>query len=151
MKIACVVLLTAILAAAQSKTDWANVKKLAPGDPIRVSMTDGKSYRGNLQSVTDDSLIVTVSTGQETLARAQVAKVGVKGASHRGRNTLIGLGVGAGAGVAIGAGVDSTCHANCWFGGNIGKEVFTPLGAIIGTVVGVAWPTGGWKEVYRAK
>jgi len=135
----------------QSKTDWASVKKLPVGDEIRVSTSAGKSYRGQLQSVTDESLIIVAASSQETLARPQVAKVGTKRDSHRARNTLIGLGVGAGTGLAIGAGVDAGCKGNCWFGNNIGKESLTPFGALIGTIIGVAWPTGGWKEVYRAK
>jgi hypothetical protein len=53
--------------------------------------------------------------------------------------------------LAIGAAGDSTCHSDCFVGNNIGKEVLTPVGAIVGTIVGVAWPTGGWHEVYRSK
>jgi hypothetical protein len=144
----------AVAAAAQSpnpKANWANLKSLTIGEEIRVSLQDSKSFRGQLQSVTDDSLIMIAASSQQSLARAQVTRVSTKGESHRKRNTLIGLGIGAGGGVAIGAGIDSGCKSNCWFGNNIGKEVFTPIGAIIGTIVGVAWPTGGWHEVYRAK
>lgn len=151
MRIALLLLLAASFSAAQS-SEWSNVKHLATGEEIRVSMfgsngSDGKSYRGQLSEATDESLIIIAANSQETLARAQVKKVALKKASHRGRNTLIGLGIGAGAGLAIGAGVDSSGEG--FFA--IGKEVLTPVGAIIGTVVGVAWPTGGWKDVYRAK
>jgi hypothetical protein len=149
------VLLVAGIAAAQppsAKTDWANVKRLAAGEEIRVSMGDGKSFHGQLQSTTDESLIMVAASAQQTLPRPQIAKVATKGDSHRGRNTLIGLGIGAGAGLAIGAGADASCNHGGFFAcNNLGKEVFTPLGAIIGTIVGVAWPTGGWHEVYRSK
>jgi hypothetical protein len=131
-----------------ANSDWANLKQLATGDEIRVSMSDGKSFRGQLQSTTDESLIMVAASTQQTLARPQITKIATKGASHRTRNALIGLGVGAGGGLAIGAGVD---HGHdSWFQ-NFGKEVFTPLGALVGTIVGVAWPTGGWHEVYRVK
>jgi hypothetical protein len=33
---------------------------------------------------------------------------------------------------------------------DLGKAVFSSLGAIVGTVIGVALPTGGWRDVYRA-
>jgi hypothetical protein len=149
------VLLVAGIAAAQppsAKTDWANVKRLAAGEEIRVSMGDGKSFHGQLQSTTDESLIMVAASAQQTLPRPQIAKVATKGDSHRGRNTLIGLGIGTGAGLAIGAGADASCNHGGFFAcNNLGKEVFTPLGAIIGTIVGVAWPTGGWHEVYRSK
>jgi len=136
---------------AQSKTDWASLNKLAAGEPIRVSMTDGKSYKGEFQSVSADSLVMVAASTQQSLAHAQVAKVSLKGESHRGRNTLIGLGVGAAGGLAIGAGADAACSRDCFLGNNIGKAIFTPLGAIIGTIVGAVWPTGGWHDVYRAK
>jgi hypothetical protein len=152
MRFAIGLLLAAGVIAAQSPNmDWANVKRLAAGEEIRVSMTDGKAFRGQLQSTTDESLIMIAASSQQTLARAQVTKVATKRDSHRGRNALIGLGVGAGGGLAIGAGTDSSCSGHCWFGNNIGKEVFTPLGALVGVIIGVAWPTGGWHEVYRGK
>lgn len=114
-------------------------------------MSDGKSFRGQLQSTTDESLIMVAANSQQTLARPQIAKVATKGASHRGRNALIGLGIGAGSGLAIGAGSDASCGGHCFFGNNIGKEVLTPIGAIVGTIVGAVWPTGGWHDVYRSK
>jgi hypothetical protein len=161
MRLALAILLAAEVIAAQSppppagnsgKSDWTNIQRLATGEEIRASMTDGKSFRGQLQSSTDDSLIVIVANTQQTLARAQVTKIAIKGTSHRARNTLIGLGVGAGAGLGLGAGVDHSCAPHdCFIGNNIGKEVFTPVGAFIGAIVGVAWPTGRWHDVYRVK
>jgi hypothetical protein len=147
------ILLAAGVARAQTaNTDWANVKRIAAGEEIRVSMSDGKSFRGQLQSSTADSLIMVAANSQQTLARPQVAKIATKRDSHRMRNTLIGLGLGAGAGLAGGAVEDhSDCAGRCGFGNNLGKVIFTPLGAVVGTVVGVAWPTGGWHEVYRSK
>jgi hypothetical protein len=139
-------------AANPAKSDWANVKRIAAGEEIRVSMSDGKSFRGQLQSTTDDSLIMVAASSQQTLARPQVTKVATKHEGHRTRNALIGLGVGAGAGLAIGVGADHGCQTHgCFVSNNLGKEVFTPLGALAGVIVGVAWPTGGWHEVYRLK
>ena len=143
MKLIVALLVTGGLLAAQSG-DWASVKRLAKGEEIRVSMNDGKAYRGQLQSAADDSLILIAAASQETLQRTDIKKIGLKRPSHRGRNTLIGLGIGAGGGLAVGAGFDADEGFL-----SIGKQVFTPLGAIIGTVIGVAWPTGGWHDVYR--
>lgn len=135
-----------------ANSDWANVKRIAAGKEIRVSTSDGKSFRGQLQSTTDDSLIIVAASAQQTLARPQIAKIATRGTSHRARNALIGLGIGAGGGLAIGAGADASCpHDACFLGNNIGKEVLTPVGALVGAIVGVAWPTGGWHEVYRSK
>lgn len=151
MRLGFVMLLAAGIATAQpspANPDWANLKRLAAGEEIRVSMSDGKSFRGQLQSTTDESLIMIVASAQQALARPQIAKVAKKSASHRTRNTLIGLGVGAGGGLAIGAGVD---HGDRGWFQNFGKETLTPIGALVGAIVGVAWPTGGWHEVYRLK
>jgi hypothetical protein len=88
------------------------------------------------------------SKSAETLGRAAIAKVSTKGRSHRGRNALIGLGIGAGAGLVTGA----VSHPGCTFvGKNAGKEVLTPVGAIIGVTVGVLLPMGRWHDIYHAK
>lgn len=143
-------LLLAAASVAAQKTNWANVQSLPVGGEIRVYMEGGKSFRGQVQNVTGDSLTVLAANSQQALARADVRKVSTRGESHRLRNTLIGLGVGAGAGLGIGAGTDAQCAPHgCFLGNNIGKEVLTPLGALVGTIVGVAWPTGRWHEVYR--
>ncbi len=139
------------LVCAQSKTDWASLSKLAAREQIKVSMSDGKSYRGEFQSVTADSLAMVAAATQQSLPHTQVTRVSVKGDSHRGRNALIGLGVGAAGGLAIGAAGDAQCSRDCFLGGNIGKAVLTPIGAIAGAIIGVAWPTGGWHDVYRVK
>jgi len=135
-------------AATDSKRgDWAVLRGLATGTEIRVTLSGGRTVRGFFQKNDADSLMINATTSQETLARQDVKRVQSKRPGHRGRNTLIGLGVGAGGGLAVGAGLD---HANQtgWFS-DFGKAFLTPVGAIIGTVVGVALPTGGWREVYR--
>jgi hypothetical protein len=153
MRFAAFLMLTAGILAAQTSPlqDWGNVKRLGPGEKIKVSMSDGKSYQGDLRSASDDSIVMATASGEQSLPRAGVAKLATKHPGHRARNTLIGLGIGAGTGLAIGAATDHGCNGNCFFGNNVGKEILTPFGALVGTVVGALWPTGGWKDVYRAK
>jgi hypothetical protein len=151
MKLTLLIALAAVSACAQ-KTNWANVRNLPIGGEIRVSLEDGKSLRGQLQNVTDESLVIIAASSQQTLARPQIAKVATKGDSHRKRNAFLGFALGAGAGVGTGAALDAKCHPNgCLISNSLGKEVLTPLGAVIGTIVGLAWPTGLWHEVYRSK
>jgi hypothetical protein len=139
-------------AAAQSPAqNWNNVKALAVGINVRV-LAGSRTVIGQVQSATDDSLAVNSGKGQEMFARQEVMRVSVK-TSHRGRHTLIGLGLGAGAGLAIGAGANAanSCKAGC-FGPDLGGLVvagFTAVGAIVGTVIGVAVPGDGWREVYK--
>jgi hypothetical protein len=126
---------------------WANLNRLEKGSEIRVVLAGGKTVRGFLQSVSPESLAINATTSQEALSRPDIKLVSLKRQGHRGRNTLIGLAIGAAGGLGTGAAIDHGDHG--WFP-NFGKAVFTPIGAIIGTVVGVAIPTGGWRVVYRA-
>jgi hypothetical protein len=143
--------LAATVAAQQTKpiANWANLNQLATGAEIRVTLANGKTLRGFMQRLTPESLAINATTSQETLSRQDIWRVALKRPGHRGRNTLIGLAIGTGAGFASGAGVDSHSGPGNWLP-NAGKIVLAPLGAILGTVVGVALPTGGWREVYQA-
>jgi hypothetical protein len=145
------IVLVAAASAQQTRrvANWLNLNQLAPGSEIRVTLTTGRILRGFLQRVTAELLEINATASQETVLRQDIRRVALKRAGHRGRNTLIGLAIGTGAGLAIGAVVDSRARPNGWFP-NFGKAVFTPLGAIVGTVIGVALPTGGWRDVYRA-
>ena len=143
--------LAAAAAAQQTKpiANWANLNQLAPGSEIRVTLAAGRTLRGFLQSVTPESLAINATTSQESLPRQDIRRVERKKPGHRGRNTLIGLAVGTGTGLAAGAAVDTKANPGDWFP-NAGKAVLSPLGALLGTVGGVALPTGGWRDVYRA-
>jgi len=154
-------ILPAMLAAslsvpAQTVGNWDAVRQFTAGQTIRVNLADGRSFEGQFQSATDGELLLSTAKAQETLARADVMKVATKGTNHRVRNAVIGLGVGAGAGLGVGAIVDheSACKQpnGCLLNfPNLGKEVFTPVGALAGLIVGALIPSGNWHEVYRTK
>jgi len=129
--------------------DWDGLARLAPGAEVRIFLAGGKTVRGFLQRATGDSLAVNATTSQETLARPEIKRVQVRQAGHRGRNTLIGLGIGGATGLALGAAADRNSGSGWILGGNAGKAILGSMGVIVGTVVGVAWPTGGWRDVYR--
>src|ERR1039458_3851722 len=139
-------LLAAVLAAAaaaqQAKpiANWANLNQLVAGSEIRVTLAAGKTLRGFVQRVTAESLAINATTSQEMLSRQDIRRVELKKPGHRGRNTLIGLAIGTGAGLAAGAVADSKAGPGRMFP-DAGKAVFSPVGALIGTVVGVALPT----------
>jgi hypothetical protein len=135
-----------------ARTNWGNIKQLAPGADIRVELKDRGTVLGQFQSAAADSLVINSRRGQETLTQQTVARVWSVRKSHRMRNALIGLGIGAGAGLGIGAGIDSkTCHTCLLNLPNVGKEIFTPIGALAGGLIGFFLPMGGWQEVYRAQ
>jgi hypothetical protein len=141
--------------AAQGKpalADWDDLKQIAPGAEVRATMADGKTFRGQFQRASQDSLALGTANSQESLDRTQVVRVQLMRTGHRWRNSLIGLGVGAGAGLGIGVGLDkhSMCTGFCVPWPNLGKALVTPIGAIVGFGTGAIMPTGGWKDVYRA-
>jgi hypothetical protein len=140
---------TAVAQPAKPIANWANLDQLVPGSEIRVTLASGRTLRGFVQRVTPDSLVINATASQEALSRQEIRRVSVKRQGHRGRNTLIGLAVGAGGGLAFGAVAVSRTSPGAMFR-NLGYAVFPPLGAIVGTVIGVALPTGGWRDVYRA-
>ena len=128
--------------------NWARLNQLEAGAEIRVTLANGKTLTGYLQRVTSESIAINATTSQETLSRQDIRRVALKRAGHRGRNTLIGLAIGGGVGLVAGALVDSKVGPDNWLP-NVGKAVLSPMGALIGTVIGVAMPTGRWHVVYR--
>ena len=139
----------ALAAAAQSPaSDWNNVKVLAVGTSVRISV-GSRAASGHVQGVTDDSLAVNSGKGQESFTRLEILQVSVKEKGHRGRNMLIGLGIGAGAGAALGAplcgGRGSGYSCSKGLSAGIGAGVL----GVIGALASAFFHTGGWREVYQ--
>jgi small nuclear ribonucleoprotein (snRNP)-like protein len=139
--------------AQSSQNNWDNLKQLAPGQQVQVVLNDAKSYRGQLQTVGDDALMLRLATGEQTFERQNVLRVSTRGKSHRGRNALIGLAVGAGAGVVVGVaspelGTGKCAQGSCVDAGTVSVVGF--LGGVLGAGLGAAMPTRGWHDVYRA-
>ena len=149
MRIIAVLLLAAISAAGQSPaSNWDNVKAFTTGTAVRI-VAGSRTIHGEFIRATDDALVVASGKGQEMLMRQEVTGVSIRKKGHRGRNTLIGLGVGTGVGAGIGAAGDASCRANHGWFCDLAIPAGAVLGALGGTLVGVLWPTGGWREVYR--
>jgi len=141
-------LMTGTVAAQTSVSNWNTVKALTAGTDVRV-LNGSRTVSGKIEGVTDAAIVVTSGKGQESFKQQDVTRVSVKKDGHRRRNALIGLGVGAGAGLGVGAAADASCKSFCFLGGNFGKAVFTPMGAIAGILIGALLPSGGWREVYK--
>ena len=131
----------------QDKTNWDNLKPLAPNEQIRIVLNDAKSYRGEFRSVSDEAIVVRLATGEQTFSRESVLRVSTRGPSHVGRNALIGAGIGAVAGAATIAGICQTTYCKGPVEAIVGVTIGAPLGALVGFVM----PTGGWHDVYRRR
>jgi hypothetical protein len=142
----------ALTAAAQPPArSWNNVKALSVGTSVRISV-GSRTVNGQVHATTDDSLALDSKKGQEMFTRQEVMRVSVKKTSHRGRNTLIGLGAGAGIGVVVGvASLHQDCTGICFLNPTRGQAagIGAILFGVIGTAVGALIPTGGWREVYK--
>jgi hypothetical protein len=136
---------------------WENVGRIAPGDTVMVVLNSTQSNEGKFKTSSTDSITIQTKSGEESFQRENVLRISARGQKHRGRNVLIGASIGAGAGLGLGAAADrgTKCGPSgpflCGGSSNVGKEVLTPLGAIVGGLVGLALPTGRWQEVYRAR
>jgi hypothetical protein len=142
-----------VAAAAQTPiSKWEIVKALAPGTEVRVTSAGSKPIVGKIESVSDSELVLKQGAGPQSLPQAQIMSVSVKGKERRKRNALIGLGVGTALGVGIGYG---DARAGCagpggWCGLDEGVDsaIGGGIGLVVGTLIGVFWPTGGWRKIY---
>jgi len=144
-------------------SSWDSLKSLTPGQEIRVITNSLESYQGEFESLTDDGITLRQATGEQSLAREGILRVSQNtGRNHQGRNLLIGTAVGAGAGLAIGTAVNNHIwnSANCTEGPAFGCSgppnphwsiILTPAGGLAGAIIGGRVPTGGWRDVYRAR
>jgi hypothetical protein len=132
---------------------WDKLKKLSVGQQIQVVQNGAQSTTGSFRSVTDEAIVVSAATGEQTISRQSVVRVSTKGSGHRARNAVIGAGIGAGAGAGIGAAVGGCGQGTACIGATRGEitGVVAGVGAIVGAIVGAVLPSGGWHEVYRAR
>lgn len=134
------------------QSGWSVVQQLTPGQEIKVVLEDGVSRRGSFESANDSGVVIRSGKGEQTVSRDQVARILVKGKSHRKRNALIGAGIGAGAGLGAGAAIDNDCSKTSIIcTGNKGKAILTPVFGLLGAGIGALIPSGGWREVYRSR
>ena len=136
------------LGAQTNVADWNTVKALTTGTQVRIT-AGSRSVRGEIERTTYDIFVVASGKGQEMFDRQQVSVVSVKKPSRRKRNTLIGLAAGAGGGLAIG--LATRPGPGQWE--IVSSEAVTAglvgAGAIVGSLIGVIIPTGGWREIYK--
>jgi len=83
------------------KDSWDNLKGLRPGEKIEVVDSSMKALKGPFVSVSDEAITLQVDKSEQSVARANVARVSVRDTSHRTRNMLLGSGIAGGAALAV--------------------------------------------------
>lgn len=152
--LAFLLLLPALAVADSPQDPWDRLKRLIPGQQIRIVLNDAQSYVGQFESFNEAGIAVRLPDGDRSFERARVLRVSSQGTSHRGRNALIGLAVGAGVGIAVGVASPELGQGKCAQGScvNAGSaSIAGMLGGVVGSGLGAAIPTGRWQDVYRAR
>jgi len=138
-------ILSVSVAGQTSVSNWASVRMIAPGTQVRVGAANPAAVRGRLESVSDDALIITNAAGTASYQRPDVHSVAVRKKGHRLRNMFIGMGAGTAAGAGFGGAQASGCRD---FLCGLALPFDAAIGFVVGTVTGLVWPTGGWRQVY---
>ena len=138
-----VAILAAFCTGSQFAASWESVIAAPAGLKVRVETSQAKQT-GTLVEATSDAVIIrTGSTGQVSIARADIRRVYAQTRSNRLRNTLIGLGVGVAVGAVLYGTIGQVFRSE---GAESGGFLAAPVA--IGAAVGVALPTGGMKRIY---
>jgi hypothetical protein len=138
--------LTASIAAQTSSPNWESVRAIVRTTEVRIQTDNTTPIRGSLERTTDNALIMGI--GAPSVGRPQIVSVSVRKKGHRVRNTFIGISVGLATGLGIGFASASRCRGEiCGIAGPGVVGGGGALGMVVGGIAGVAWPTGGWREV----
>jgi len=139
--------------AAPAPDQWNDLRSLPADATVRVQTGLRHSIEGRLAGVTDDGLVVRIRRREQTLPRASVISVSLRGKGHRAQHTLIGFAIGAGIGLGIGEAYDAGHQCNkdeyCILTAPVGKVILGPAGALIGTAIGAAIPANSWRIIYK--
>ena len=127
----CALAIACASAAQTNQPAWSGLSALKPGQKIQIVETNGKKHSGTLESVSESTVALRLSTGEASVPIQDVRSVKLV-TKRRLRNTL-------GAGAAIGAAIGPS---NGWIiGKGYSALAVGVLGAVSGAVVGVLLPT----------
>ena len=126
-----------------AESNWDRVLRIAPGKSLTVK-ANGHKTTCSLVVANADSL--TCAKGKKPADVYQRSQVTLVQVDHRGKSTLLGLGIGTAGGAVFGAAVGRN---GSFVPRGVAAIIFAIPGALIGTVIGA---TGNFAHttVYRA-
>ena len=129
------------------KSSWENLSALQAGHRIQVVEMSSKKVSGAFVNITDTTISLQESGGEQTIQRQDVRIVKLMENKHRMRNAAIGAAIGAGAGAGAGAAVGNGSGGFDFT--RQGAGIGAGAGAVIGAIVGALLPCH--ETMYRAK
>jgi uncharacterized protein YcfJ len=149
MKLIQILMLAAMAATAGWSADpdsWDAVTRIPAGASVEVIHSGLERTEGSFANATGEAIVVSSASGAVRIARGDVRRVSVRGASRKKRALL---------GAAIGAGLGAAAFAIGAHSGDIDirRDLVTGAGAVAGGGIGAALgaATGGLKTVYRSQ
>lgn len=143
MRIVCLLL----IAAGALFAGWEELKGVPPARKMEVSVRRGDTAKGTFVSASDTAIIVRESTGERSIARAEIRKIRVADPSRRLRNGLIGTAVGVGVGLAAGWAVCPHCANE----GSAGRFIGPGIGIGAGVGAAAGFLPAPWRTIYSSK
>lgn len=142
---ALLLLFAATTSAAQTPaSDWSPVRKLSPGQTVRVLTDAAIAQAGTLSSVADDSVTLTIGGQDQRMARAAIREVSV-GRKSRKRNVWWGFAIGAATSFVV---VGVSCAAESEGCGKLAPAWFYPLAGAGALTGALRPPRTVWRPIY---
>ena len=150
----CLAVVALQTAPAQSP-DWQHLRRLHPGEAVRIELMSGGTIEGRFESWLSESVSIVMRNGPAQSVNARdVRLLSVRVTHSRLKAAAIGSGIGFGAGFALGAASAGhlTDMNNPRFGARAqaGSEVGL-VGAGIGALIGTLGGSSRYRTVYRAR
>ena len=137
----------------EPNNDWTVLKAIQSGEKLLVKLKDGKKVKGEMRSVSDNSLVLSHDGETTSFDKLDVQEIRLGHGRSFKKPILIGALVGAGAGAGLGTAASASDNGD-WFDFKPSETV--PIGAAVGAIFGTATGAviglvrGRGELIYRA-
>jgi hypothetical protein len=125
---------------------WDSVMQIKEGQKIEIKTRDGAKLQGTFISATAESIAIRHKSGEQSIERTNVLRVGVYEANRQVRRGILFASVGALAGLGMGTAVCPSCANE---GARSAGMTVMGLGAVVGAMGGFV--SSPFKTIYEVK